>query len=514
MVKPRGFRKASSYLSRSPELRAKQLANLKQGKEKLSLSELIKTEKKLRDLKIIEFCEEHIHLPEKDQLIILEDWERKVFRDCFYEKRPRLIVISTGKKNGKSTAAAAILTWFLITQEPGELYICSNSRDQSDFVTFRKVKKMIQRDRELAKMCRIYSDYIENVKTGSLLRCLPSSFRSSAGLNCLLICIDELSSFDTDSLKFFFDELQLSPTYKFPAILITSTAGREETGLLWDLIRESEKGNTPENYYFVKSGSEANPSSFVTQKYLDSQEHKPGMRKNLFLRLHKNLWVSEEDSFISDQDYRACIDYSLIRRPKGKIPVWIGLDVGYRNDYTGIYTVGKNENKLFSVDHKIYVPVAGNDLQFDDVKRYFLELAKLYDIKAVAFDPFQAIQLSQDLRKEHINMVELPQSQNNCIAFSQCLFDLIKNKRISFYQSEEIRQSLINCKVVYSSRGWRIVKKGTGKIDLAIAGAMSCFIANLAEDSGVRVRSLEDNIFDDDDFESVGNLIPETYSQI
>ncbi|GAJ13301.1 unnamed protein product, partial [marine sediment metagenome] len=32
--------------------------------------------------------------------------------------------------------------------------------------------------------------------------------------------------------------------YKNPLILITSTAGREESGLLWDLIKASEKGNT------------------------------------------------------------------------------------------------------------------------------------------------------------------------------------------------------------------------------------------------------------------------------
>jgi len=115
-------------------------------------------------------------------------------------------------------------------------------------------------------------------------------------------------------------------------------------------------------------------------------------------------------------------------------------------------------------------------MQFDDVKRYLIELSKLYHIQGVYFDPYQAIELSQDLRKEKINMVELPQTQSNCIAFSQCLFDLIKSKRISFYQSEELRESMINCKVVYSSRGWRIVKKsGTKKIDLAIALAMASY---------------------------------------
>jgi len=389
-----------------------------------------------------------------------------------------------------------VLLWYLITQESGELYICSNSKDQGNFITFRKVVKMIEKNPELDKMCRIYNDYIENVKTGTLLRCLSSSYRSSAGLNPLVICIDEIASFDTDSLQFFYDELQLSPIYKNPLILITSTCGREESGILWDLFKASEKGNTPESYFYIKQGKKANPSSFVTKKYLNSQENKPGMRKNLFKRLHNNLWVTEEDSFITDDDYRVCIDYKLKRRPEGKIPVWVGLDVGFRNDWTAITTIGKNEEKLKLIDHKIYIPTKTEDLQFDDVKRYIIELNNLYDIEGVYFDPYQAIALAQDLTKENINMVELPQTQSNCIAFSQCLFNQIKEKKISFYQSEEVRISLINCKVVYSSRGWRIVKKsGTKKIDLAISLAMATYGAvTTPEEVMPYIMILEDEI--------------------
>jgi len=452
---------------------------------------------------IIQFAEKEVYLPEKkEQLIRLEKWEREVFTDCFYKNRPRLILISLAKKNGKSTFSAMVLNWFLTTQEPGEIYVCSNSKDQSNFITYRKIVTMIKKNPELDSMCRVYTDYIENINTGTILRCLSSSYRSSAGLNCLLICIDELASFDTDSLRFFFEEMQLSPIYKYPLILVTSTAGRSEEGLLWDLIKESEKGNTPDSYFYIKQGKEANPSSFVTKKYLDSQEHKPGMRPNLFKRLHKNLWVSEEESFISDEGFRACIDYRLKRRPEIKIPIWVGLDVGYSDDYTAVCGVGKINNKIFSVDHKVYIPLKTEEFQFDDVKRYLIELSKLYDIQGVYFDPYQAIQLSQDLKKENINMIALPQTPGNCVAFSQCLFNLLKSQGINFYESEEIRLSLINCKVIYSGRGWRIVKKsGTKKIDLAIALAMASYGAVTAPEeseqiiegkaSGQRLSSLD-----------------------
>lgn len=476
MAKNVKWRPKSSYDAKTAKAKKKKLDNLKlRWKEKAKTGEGFSILKYKED--IIQFAEKEIYLSEKKgELITLEDWEREVFIDCFYKNRPRLILVSLAKKNGKSTFSAIVLSWFLITQEPGEIYICSNSKDQSSFITYRKIVSMIRKNPKLNEKCRIYIDYIENIKTGTILRCLSSSYRSSAGLNCLLICIDELASFDTDSLRFFFEELQLSPVYEYPLILVTSTAGRSEEGILWDLVKESKKGNTPESYFYIKQGEEANPSSFVTQKYLDSQEHKPGMRPNLFKRLHKNLWVSEEDSFITDEEFRACINYKLVRRPKIKIPIWLGLDVGYRNDYTAICGVGKVSNKIFSVDHKVYIPLETEELQFDDVKRYLIELSKIYDIQSLYFDPYQAIQLSQDLKKEKINMVELPQTQGNCIAFSQCLFNLIKSQGIIFYESEEFRLSLINCKVVYSSRGWRIVKKsGTKKIDLAIALAMAVY---------------------------------------
>ncbi len=97
-------------------------------------------------------------------------------------------------------------------------------------------------------------------------------------------------------------------------------------------------------------------------------------------------------------------------------------------------------------------------------------------------------------------MVELPQTQSNTIAFSQCLFDLIKSRRIGFYSSEEIRISLINCKVVYSNRGWRIVKKsGTKKIDLAISLAMAVYGAvSTQEEAMPNFYSIDDG---EDEFE-------------
>lgn len=434
---------------------------------------------------IIGFCEKEVYLPEKkNELIKLEDWERKIFEDCFYEKRPRLIVISLAKKNGKSQFSAMTLLWLFLLGERGEIYIASNSKDQSNFITFKKIKDMLRKNRELSDICRVYKDYIENRATGSILRCLSSSFRSSAGLSPSCIALDECSAMDTESLKFFYEELQLSPIYLNPVTLITSTVGREEQGIFWDLYEASKKGNTLDSYFYIKQGlKEANPSSFVTDYYLRKQRDKPGMRKSVFNRLHCNLFSSESDDFISDEDFRGCVDYSLEKRPNKRLPVYVGLDCGYRNDYTAVFVVYKSPELIISVEHKIFRPSPETGtLDFSKVREFILELNRVYFIEGIFYDPYQAISLSQDLTKEKIRMVEIPQTQINCIAFSQCLFTAIKSHTLSFYPSEEVRESLLNCKAVYSSRGWRIVKKREkGKIDLAVACSLAVYGASVTK---------------------------------
>jgi len=474
------------YFAKDKEGRKRQLANLKHIDITKVNCEPFKKKDYSKD--IIAFAEEQIILPESKKLIKLEDWERKLLKDCFYGDRPSLVLLSVGKKNGKSTLSAIILLWQFFTQEPGESYICSNSMDQSSFIVFRKCVKMIQANHELDRRCKIYGDYIE-YSNGSLLRCLPSSYRSSSGLNPLMISIDEIANFDVDSLSFFYDELQLSPIYEFPLIFITSTVSRSQKGILWTLFEEAKKGNTEDSYFFIRQGEQANPSSFVTNKYLTRQKNKPGMRENLYQRLHLNLWTSEEEQFITNEDYLACVDYSLARRPNRRANIIVGLDVGYRNDYTGVVTVTRTEGGIELIDHKLFIPEG--TLIFSDVQNYILDLNKDYFLESVVYDPYQAVSLSQDLANAGIKMVELPQTQANTTAFSQNLFSLIKEKNISFYESEELRLQLMNAKAKESDRGWRITKrKQSEKIDLVIALAMAAYEGMKSE--GQEPYTLED----------------------
>lgn len=526
LARSRGFRVASSYLSKTKEGREAQLRNLVQYRNR---SVTLEDKSKLFPLKeyrkdIIFFIEHEIYLPDKrKKLIQLETWELEILRDCFYQDRPSLILLSLGKKNGKSVFSSFCLLWYLFCgEEYNELYICSNSLDQSSFIIFKNCKSMILKNPELSKRVKIYADYIENRETKTILRCLPASFRSTSGLRPGVISLDEIKNFDTSSLEYFFEELQLAPGLDFPLILISSTVGRRQEGILWDLFERSKQGNDKDNFFYIRQGELANPSSFVTEEYLETQRRRPTMRKNTFNMLHKNIWITEEESYITNEDYLLCLDYSLIKNPGGNLPVYIGLDLGTKDDKTAVVTISKNGESIFLVDHKTFDPKLTGTLIFDQVKNYILTLSREYRILSLVFDPYQGIALAQELEKAGIKTREMTQSQGNCILFSQNLYSLIKNRKIRFYPDEEIRQNLLNCQTLTSSRGERIVKRRSDlKIDLAIAIAFASFeaISNKSDNSKVRCRWLED----DDEEDSQGwqtlsgrddNLLPEKYSQI
>ncbi|MBA7519051.1 hypothetical protein ES705_11125 [subsurface metagenome] len=528
MTRSRGFRRAESYLSKNKEGREAQLRNLVQNRNRSGLtgkSKLFPLKEYKKD--IISFAEKEIYLPDKrKKLIQLETWEKEILRDCFYQDRPSLILLSLGKKNGKSVFSSLVLLWFLFAgEEYNELYIASNSLDQSSFIIFKNCKSMINKNPELYKRVKIYGDYIENRETKTILRCLPASFRSASGLRPGVLCIDEVKNFDVSSLEYFFEELQLAPGLDFPLILITSTVGRRQEGILWDLFEKSKQGNDKDNYYYIRQGILANPSSFVTEEYLDTQKRKPTMRKNTFDMLHSNLWITQEEAFVSNNDYLLCLDYGLVKNPGGNLPVFVGLDLGTKDDLTAVVTVGKNGESIFLVDHKTFDPKLTGTLVFDDVKNYILTLSREYKILSLVFDPYQGIALCQELEKAGIKTREMTQSQGNCILFSQNLYSLIKNRKIRLYPDEEIRTNLLNCQVISSSRGERITKKRADlKIDLAVALAFASLeaVRSKAGDSGIRCRWISSGEEEDNgNWQTVGGfdsnesiLLPEKYHQI
>ena len=105
----KSYRPRDSYLSKDPEKRANQLANLKsvnRGRPKGTGSAGGKRPDQWGD-DVISFAENHFILPETKKPVVLLEWEKKIFRDLFDAVvLPTLALLGMCKKSGKSTIAA------------------------------------------------------------------------------------------------------------------------------------------------------------------------------------------------------------------------------------------------------------------------------------------------------------------------------------------------------------------------------------------------------------------------
>ena len=116
------------------------------------------------------------------------------------------------------------------------------------------------------------------------------------------------------------------------------------------------------------------------------------------------------------------------------------------------------------------------------VERTLLDWSDRYQIKAIAFDPYQMVASSQRLARERLPMQEYPQTSGNLTESSSNLYELVQARNLTVYLCDDIRLAVSRAIAVESSRGWRIAKeKQSHKIDVVVALAMACLAAVVAQ---------------------------------
>jgi hypothetical protein len=73
---------------------------------------------------------------------------------------------------------------------------------------------------------------------------------------------------------------------------------------------------------------------------------------------------------------------------------------------------------------------------------------------------------------------EYPQTQANCTAMGQSLYDALVGRNLVLYADNELRQHALSTVGVEGVHGWRIAKeKASKKIDVIIALSLACVSA-------------------------------------
>jgi phage terminase large subunit-like protein len=177
---------------------------------------------------------------------------------------------------------------------------------------------------------------------------------------------------------------------------------------------------------------------------------------NNFKTKHLNEWVNADTAWMDMRAWDACGDSSLDIDAFTGQPCWIGLDLASKTDIAALVLVFPHPEvaDAYVVFGKYYLPedtvaaagnsqydgwmrtgrltvTPGNVIDFGWIEADLLEMASRFEVQAVAFDPFQATQLSTRMLAEGLPMIEVRPTVLNFSEPMKTLEALVLQKKLT-----------------------------------------------------------------------------------
>lgn len=468
---------------------------------------------------------------------VLQPWQRdQIIRPLFGWKRRdgsrryRRAYIEIPRKQGKSTISSGVALLLLLGDgEPGaEIYSAAADRPQAAIV-FEQAKQFVEGSPLLSRELRVYRNHIEAPKTNSVYRVLSADAFTKHGLNAHGIVFDELHAQPNREL---WDVLTTSMgARRQPLMLAITTAGYDRNSICWEQHEHARRviadpAFDPEYFAYIAAADDAddwtspatwrkaNPSLnvTVTEDYLAAECARAlasPAYQNTFRRLYLNQWTQQETRWIDMRAWDEC-GKTAIGDLAGRT-CYGGLDLASTTDIAALVLAfpptGDGEpmtllpffwipqDAMIERERRDRVPYStwmqqglveatpGNVIDYAYIRNRINELSGLYDLREVAYDPWNATQLSVELIGDGINMIEMRQGFASLSAPSKELMRLILSGNVAHGGNAVLRWMADNVTARQDPAGnVRPDKaKSTGRIDGIVAAVMAIGRAMLAD---------------------------------
>lgn len=417
-----------------------------------------------------------------------------------------IILWSDIKKSIKSTIAAAINLWGTEFSEFGERYIVANDLKQA----FSRVYFYIDRATKLnPRLSKKYHSkgYRISSENGSFMEAIPIDPTGEAGSNADMITFSELWGANQKAQQDMWAEMTLSPT-KFGKSFrwVESYAGEVGSAdLLYSLYELGVKQGHllwPDRLYPVTDGEPAPLELYVnegarmlclwntlprcpwqTKAYYASES--AVLLPNQFDRMHRNQWVSSQDTFVPIEWWRACKrtpeEWPKLPRNKSMI---IALDAGVSDDNFGM-TMGCRHpefpDDVLVVFSQKWIPPKNGKIDFQGTlenpgpELVLEKLIKENNVVEVTYDAYQLHDMATRMSKKMSTWFKaFSQGGDRLVADNQYR-NKIRDKRIWHRGEPDLEEHMQNAdgKQDDEDRKIRIVKRSEHlKIDLTVCGSM------------------------------------------
>ena len=386
------------------------------------------------------------------QTFNLRPWQRRILKQIFKKgkdgrRQYRTVLLMLPRKNGKSELAAALALYGLLADgEAGaEVYSAGADRDQAGLV-FGVAAQMIRNDPELNESCYIVDSQkrIVHEASGSFYKAISAEAYSKHGLNASVCIYDELHAVPDRRM---YDVLSTSMGGREqPQFLVISTAGYDRHSILWELYQHAKKvqENPALDPTFLPILYEAPPDadwtsqrvwraanpalgdfrSLEDMRILAARAQEIPAQENTFRRLYLNQWTEQASRWLPMAAWDAC-QAPIDRATLAGRPCYVGMDLSTTTDLTALVAVFPGADG-FDVLAQCFVPgdrlrqraqrdkvpydqwardgwippMSGPTVDYEVVRATLLGWCDEFDVRLVAYDPWNATDLVSRLEKQ------------------------------------------------------------------------------------------------------------------
>lgn len=490
----------------------------------------------------------------RGQKIKLEPWQCWILTTIFgwrrrSDNRRRFgrVYIEVPRGNGKSSLSSGVALYCLLAdREPGaEVYSFATTRDQAGIV-FGDAKQMAMMCEPLRKKfgLEVLAKALFVPGTNSTFQAKSAEGSTLDGLNTHFACIDELHAHKTRAV---YDVVETSIGKRLnPILWVITTAGFDTAGICYEvrtMVREVLAKTVEDEtqfgiIYTIDEGDDwkteaalikANPNwgvSVMPKMVLPLQLKAITLASaaNNFKTKHLDVWCQAGAAWMDMTAWHKGERVVDLDDFEGRSCV-IGLDLGAKNDLTAkVYvfkTEGDDGRPRYQVFSRLYLPQTAIDKgtvsqysgwadtgviqvtggAMTDLTRIEEELREdlsRFDVQAIAYDPWQATQLANDLSEDGAPMVEYRNTVQNVSEPMKWLEALVQDGRLDHDGNPAMTWMMGNvvAKVDAKDNIFPRKERYESKIDgpVALIYALAMYLSDREDDGGDFNEFLDDII--------------------
>jgi phage terminase large subunit-like protein len=459
-------------------------------------------------------------------------WQEKIIREIFGTikadgyRQYNTAYVEVPKKSGKSELAAAVALFLTCADAEygAEVYGCASDRQQASIV-FDVACGMVEQCPSLKARIKIVPSQKRLIykPLNSFYQVLSAESYTKHGLNVHGVIFDELHAQPDRRLY----DVMLhgsGDARKQPLYFLITTAGTDRNSICWEVHQKARdlldgRKKDPTFYPVVyglsegddwtdeKSWYKANPSLGVTvgvdklrASFLQAQENPA--EENLFRQLRLNEWVKQATRWMPMDKWDVCAAPIDAENLRGRA-CYAGLDLSSTTDVTAFVLVfpPKAADEPYYVlpyfwvpeetlatrvrrDHVMYdvwerqgfiKTTEGNVVHYGFIEEFIDGLGKVYDIKEIAADRWNATHMIQNLEGRGFTMVPFGQGYVSMSSPTKELMRLTLERRIAHGGHPVLRWMMDNVYVKTDPAGNIKMdkEKSTERIDGAVALVMA-----------------------------------------